>query len=480
MPPRCQLLSGSLSNPNILLRRPQSTQRSFTTSSALCKNPLARRRGGDLGSHLPKHVIPKDADIPAYPYGPNLLFKQANKGLYGRQMIQFGNNVSPDTETKTRRNWKPNVLSKSLYSVALKKRIKLRVTAKVLKTIDREGGLDEYLLKQSEHRIKELGPTGWALRWTLLQRPEVIARMRADAAALGLPQEEIDLQWPNPAAVVEQTAKAAAEVAAEQLTTEEDEIREATTPTRIEEQITNERRNQIRRAEHEITREAAAEYAKALAGAKRYVSRGLVDTEEEGIKLAFLRARERAESQLRNKERFREKLAALFGPSTDAKDFAAKLRAYKESRNEEIAAAGGYEEWRSQSITPETAAQHAAEVEKAGGQAAWEAQRKADMARKIQEAEQAHENETLPQEEQHFLETAIQKARRAIEASQNGGKQAYVEATLVDWRAGDASRVMPPRLEEESKSKVQEVSGVDAWAALAESTKVDRDARPNT
>jgi large subunit ribosomal protein L28 len=86
------------------------------------RNPLRRRKGGDLGSHLPKNVIPQDALIPAYPYGDHALFKQANRGLYGHQMIQFGNNVSVKTETKTRRYWKPNVLSKSLYSVALKKR----------------------------------------------------------------------------------------------------------------------------------------------------------------------------------------------------------------------------------------------------------------------------------------------------------------------------------------------------------------------
>lgn len=139
--------------------------------------------------------------MPEYPYGPNLLYRQSNKGLYGGKMIQFGNNVSRKTETKTRRNWKPNVLSKSLYSVALKKRVKLRITGSVLKTIDREGGLDEYLLKQSEHRIKELGPMGWALRWTLLQTPVVIRRMREQAAALGLPQEEIDRQWPAPTGV---------------------------------------------------------------------------------------------------------------------------------------------------------------------------------------------------------------------------------------------------------------------------------------
>ena len=157
MPPRCQLLSGRLPTQGLALRPAKSTHRTYATSeepTPAVKNPLQRRRGGDLGSHLPKNVIPKDAYIPAYPYGDHQLFKQANKGLYGEQMIRFGNNVSKDTETKTRRNWKPNVLSKSLYSVALKKRIKLRITAKVLKTMDREGGLDEYLLKDNVARIK--------------------------------------------------------------------------------------------------------------------------------------------------------------------------------------------------------------------------------------------------------------------------------------------------------------------------------------
>ncbi|KAF1836864.1 hypothetical protein BDW02DRAFT_485012, partial [Decorospora gaudefroyi] len=132
--------------------------------------------------------------IPPYPHGDRHLFKQSNKGLYGEQRIQFGNNVSKDTETKTRRYWKPNVLSKSVYSIALKKKIKLRITANVLKTMDREGGLDEYLLKDSPTRIRELGPLGWALRWTLMQKPDIIQRLRAEAAALGLDQATIDEQ----------------------------------------------------------------------------------------------------------------------------------------------------------------------------------------------------------------------------------------------------------------------------------------------
>jgi large subunit ribosomal protein L28 len=141
--------------------------------------------------------MPKDAVIPEYPYGDSLLFKQSNKGLYGGQRIQFGNNVSKDTETKTRRHWKPNIVTKGLYSVILKKRIRLRLTSRVLKTMDREGGLDNYLLKESEQRIKELGPLGWALRWRLMQTRKVKAQFRAEAAELGIPQEVIDQQWPE-------------------------------------------------------------------------------------------------------------------------------------------------------------------------------------------------------------------------------------------------------------------------------------------
>lgn len=193
MTSRCQLLSGRLPLRPRALPITQHATRTFTTSSPLHKAP----KGGDLGFHMPASVIPKGVEIPPYPYGDAALFKQSNKGLYGGQTIHFGNNVSKRTETKSRRTWTPNVLNKALYSVALKKRIKLRITSKVLKVMDREGGLDEYLLKESEARIKELGPLGWALRWRLMQTPSVVARFRAEAAALGLAQSVIDQQWPE-------------------------------------------------------------------------------------------------------------------------------------------------------------------------------------------------------------------------------------------------------------------------------------------
>jgi large subunit ribosomal protein L28 len=188
---RCQLLLRAFSKPSVAPKPVPPARCSFSTTPRLVAN---------AGAHLPKHVVPKIARqeniIPEYPYGSARLYKQSDRGLYGGQRIQFGNNVSPETETKTRRKWHPNVLSKSLYSIALKKKVKLRVTAKVLRIIDREGGLDEYLLKESDRRIKELGPIGWNLRWTLMQTPTVIERFRNEAKELGIPPEQIDEHWP--------------------------------------------------------------------------------------------------------------------------------------------------------------------------------------------------------------------------------------------------------------------------------------------
>jgi large subunit ribosomal protein L28 len=48
---------------------------------------------------------------------------------------------------KTRRRWNPNVQYKKLYSEVLDEMIKFHVTASALRSIDKYGGLDNYLLK---------------------------------------------------------------------------------------------------------------------------------------------------------------------------------------------------------------------------------------------------------------------------------------------------------------------------------------------
>lgn len=447
MQPRCQLLSARLSVPQTVFAAPSAcTQRTYATTLPIpaVKNPLQRRKGGDLGSHLPKHVIPRDAYIPAYPYGDHALFKQANRGLYGDQRVQFGNNVSRKTETKTRRYWKPNILSKSLYSVALKKKIKLRITSRVLKTMDREGGLDEYLLKDDKTRLQELGPLGWALRWTLLQRPEVIARMRHEAAGLGLDQATIDEQWPTQEMLAHEKAsqrdgKQVDHVRAEDLLPEEF-AEDAEEP--IEGELVEETEDiNSTESDERLRKQAATEYTRAVKAAERYLSRGNVDSEQEGLKLAFIRAKARAQAANDNKESFAKKLDKQFSAKDlkavrikhklpdDLSNDKVKKIAYNQWRREQINLVGSYEAWRA-NIDAAKQLERQAKIEEAGGLESWSAGQKVMYNRIIEEAETASTNEGMDPEQKEFLEHALIKADRAIEAKESGGEAAYVKMMI--------------------------------------------------
>jgi large subunit ribosomal protein L28 len=134
-----------------------------------------------------KRLAHEHSAIPPYPYGSSPYYKQSNFGLYGLQKIRYGNMVSSKNEIKTRRYWRPNVHQKRLWSVSLGKYIRTRVTARVLRTIDKVGGLDEYLLGEKAGRIKELGMGGWKLRWRVMQTEAVRERFRRQRDELGLP-----------------------------------------------------------------------------------------------------------------------------------------------------------------------------------------------------------------------------------------------------------------------------------------------------
>nr|GMC77721.1 54S ribosomal protein L24, mitochondrial [Ipomoea batatas] len=54
---------------------------------------------------------------------------------------------------RTRRNWKPNVQGKRLFSYILDRFIRVKVTTHALRCIDKAGGLDEYLLKTPYHKM---------------------------------------------------------------------------------------------------------------------------------------------------------------------------------------------------------------------------------------------------------------------------------------------------------------------------------------
>ncbi|KAI5202460.1 hypothetical protein E4T42_04107 [Aureobasidium subglaciale] len=169
----------ALLRPQCLYTAPAA--RTFTSSASLAwqshKNALAKVH----------------ADLPPYPHGPARWFKQSDKGLYGGQRIQFGNNVSRKTEIKTRRSWYPNIKRKALFSKALNRRIRVRVSTRVMRTIDKVGGLDEYLLGEKSARIKTLGMEGWRLRCMIMATKTVQERFNQQRRALGLPEVDYAL-----------------------------------------------------------------------------------------------------------------------------------------------------------------------------------------------------------------------------------------------------------------------------------------------
>lgn len=135
-----------------------------------------------------------DEVLPPYPHGPTRWYKQSRLGLYGGQRIQFGNNVGEKIAVKTRRTWHPNIFTRKLFSKSLNRPVQVRVSARVLRTIDKLGGLDEYLLGEKEARIKELGESGWWLRWAIMQTPSIKKRFREERKVLGISEEpeEVD------------------------------------------------------------------------------------------------------------------------------------------------------------------------------------------------------------------------------------------------------------------------------------------------
>jgi len=137
--------------------------------------------------HSKKRLETMMRNIPRYPHPVPHTFKQSWFGLYGGKHIQFGNNV-PESEYKTRRYWLPNIRHKKLYSHALNDWVDLTVTANVLRTVDKAGGLDNYLLGSKTARLKELGPMGWKLRWRVMNTQWYKGRQATEREGLGLPE----------------------------------------------------------------------------------------------------------------------------------------------------------------------------------------------------------------------------------------------------------------------------------------------------
>ncbi|TIB74807.1 hypothetical protein E3Q22_00025 [Wallemia mellicola] len=101
-----------------------------------------------------------------FPNNVQPLERRLESGLLDGRKRQSGYNVS-FSERHTRRSWYPNIQNKRLFSDSLQDFVKMKVSTKALRSIDRMGGLDNYLMKSSDDK---LGLYGRALRRSVIDK----------------------------------------------------------------------------------------------------------------------------------------------------------------------------------------------------------------------------------------------------------------------------------------------------------------------
>lgn len=74
------------------------------------------------------------------------------KCLITGKSVQTGNNVS-HSNRKTRRRFMPNLQEVAIYSEILEAPVTLRITNNGLRTIEKNGGLDLYLLNTPKSKL---------------------------------------------------------------------------------------------------------------------------------------------------------------------------------------------------------------------------------------------------------------------------------------------------------------------------------------
>lgn len=68
--------------------------------------------------------------------------------------VMSGNNVS-HANNKTRRRFLPNLCDVTLMSEALNQKVRLRVSASALRTVEHRGGLDAFLTKARSNDLSQ-------------------------------------------------------------------------------------------------------------------------------------------------------------------------------------------------------------------------------------------------------------------------------------------------------------------------------------
>jgi large subunit ribosomal protein L28 len=109
---------------------------------------------------------------------------RSRRGLYDGKDIRSGNNVSFSMKC-TRRKFKPNVFIKRVYSEILDDMVQFHLTASTLRSIDKAGGLDNYLMTNESITEGE----GYETKQKIVKRLKNQARMDRKATEAGaMPQ----------------------------------------------------------------------------------------------------------------------------------------------------------------------------------------------------------------------------------------------------------------------------------------------------
>ncbi len=87
--------------------------------------------------------------------------------------VMSGNNVS-HANNRTRRRFLPNLVNVTLMSETLNQRVRLRIAAAALRTVEHRGGLDAFLMKEKEANLSPKAA---------LIRRQIQKKMSEDAAA---------------------------------------------------------------------------------------------------------------------------------------------------------------------------------------------------------------------------------------------------------------------------------------------------------
>ena len=97
--------------------------------------------------------------------------------------VQTGNNVS-HAHNKTRRRFLPNLCEVSLLSDTLGRKVRLRISAHALRSVEHRGGLDAFLAKAKD---SELSPRARKLKREIAKAASA-ASMASTAEAAGAGQ----------------------------------------------------------------------------------------------------------------------------------------------------------------------------------------------------------------------------------------------------------------------------------------------------